>query len=187
MVWTRERDELLQARYDCRVPGRVEDLARSFGCSVWAVKRRASQISAGPHNDYRIWTPAQIAFLERNVSCMAIAELARRLGRTAKAVEHKKTALGLGKMRTDGYTAEGLGLALGVSSHWVAARIRGGRLPCRMRQTTRDNDVYLITDEDVMQMVINHPLEIDLHKIDQVWFMDLVAMGFRKLLNGRAA
>jgi len=41
------------------------------------------------------------------------------------------------------------------------------------------NDIHRIREKDVLHFIKNHPQEINLGKVDQVWFLDLV------LLRGR--
>ncbi len=71
------------------------------------------------------------------------------------------------------------GAALGVDPHWVLARIRSGKLRASHRQTERKpeqgGDSWLITDETVIALIRDHPYDIDLRKVDSVWFMDLIA------------
>jgi len=67
------------------------------------------------------------------------------------------------------------------------------RVPCRFRdvcdeecpfafrQTWRgekqNGDIYLILEKDVRRFILEHPTEIDLRKVDQLWFLDLVTNG----------
>ena len=32
---------------------------------------------------------------------------------------------------------------------------------------------YLIQEEDVRRFILEHPTDIDLRKVDQIWFLDL--------------
>ncbi len=41
------------------------------------------------------------------------------------------------------------------------------------------NDIHRIREQDILDFIRNHPQEINLGKVDQTWFLDLV------LLKGR--
>ena len=93
------------------------------------------------------------------------------------AVKLKVRRLGYRK-NGEGYNTQSLSLALGVTSTWVSQRIRDGKINAGRRFTERtvqqNGDSYLITDQDVLRFIREHTFEVDLRKVDQLWFLDLV-------------
>jgi hypothetical protein len=79
------------------------------------------------------------------------------------------------------YCANGLAQALGIDSHAVSRWIRSGHLKAKLRGTARgekqNGDIYVILEKDVRRFILEHPTEIDLRKVDQIWFLDLVTNG----------
>jgi HNH endonuclease len=75
-------------------------------------------------------------------------------------------------------------LCLGEDHHKIAKWIQSGWLQDRLQGTRRHggngNDIHRIREDDVVEFIRNHPQEINLGKVDQTWFFDLV------LLKGRA-
>jgi hypothetical protein len=41
----------------------------------------------------------------------------------------------------------------------------------------QNGDIYLIRESDVRRFILEHPTEIDLRKVDQLWFLDLITNG----------
>jgi hypothetical protein len=61
----------------------------------------------------------------------------------------------------------------------VLARIRSGKLRASQHRTDRKpeqgGDSWFITDEALIELLREHPYDIDLRKVDSLWFMDLIA------------
>jgi hypothetical protein len=87
------------------------------------------------------------------------------------------------KLKHDGsfYSAIGLAQALGIDSHAVARWIKSGHLKAKSRGTARterqNGDIYLIHEKDVRRFILEHPTDIDLRRVDQLWFLDLITNG----------
>jgi hypothetical protein len=163
--------------YDPTVRGRSQELADRLGVPRWAVNRRAAALGLSRPKD-RPWSAQEEAYLEANFHNVSAKTLACRLGRSPTAVKLKAKRLGLRKY-DEGYAASSLAEALGVDPHWVLARIRSGKLRASHRHTDRTaqqgGDGWLITDEAVVDFLREHPYDIDLRKVDSLWFMDLIA------------
>lgn len=157
--------------------GRSQEIAQRLGVPRWAVVRRAVALGLSRPKD-RPRTSQEERCLEANYHRVGAKTLARRLGRTRTAVKLKAKRLGFRKY-DEGYTARSLAEGLGVDPHWVLARIRSGRLRATPRRTERTaqqgGDSWLITDEGFIDFLREYPYEIDLRKVDGLWFMDLVA------------
>jgi hypothetical protein len=79
------------------------------------------------------------------------------------------------------YSAYSLAQALGIDPHAVTRWIKSGHLQAKFRGTARgpqqNGDSYLIQEKDVRRFILEHPTEIDLRKVDQLWFLDLLTNG----------
>ena len=174
--WTSERDVFIRRHYDPKVRGRARDIAAHLKVPKWALNRRARDLGLSRVKESP-WSPADVAYLETNFHRMAAKHIAKKLGRTVTAVKLKAKRLGYRK-NGEGYNLHSLSQALGVDPHWVRDRIRDGKINAGTRSTERTpqqgGDSYLITDQEVLRFVRKHTLEIDLGKVDRLWFLDLV-------------
>lgn len=174
--WTEAMDALLRRMYDPTVKGRSQEIAYRLRMPRWAVNRRAVALGLSRPKD-RPWTAQEEAYLEGNFHHVSVKVLARKLVRSLTAVKLKAKRLGLRKY-DEGYTACSLAEALGVDPHWVLARIRSGKLRASHRRTERTaqqgGDGWMITDEALVDFLREHPYDIDLRKVDSLWFMDLI-------------
>lgn len=179
--WDPERDRFLVQYYDPTARGRSDWIARRLGVPRWAVNRRAAALGLS-HTKDRPWAREEEDYLESVYHRVSLKTLAKKLGRTPTAVRLKAKRLGLRK-HGEGYTACSLAKALGVDPHWVKARIESGKLRASHRQTGRTQaqggDSWLITDEAVVAFIKEHPYDLDLRKVDRLWFLDLVSTWLR--------
>jgi hypothetical protein len=60
----------------------------------------------------------------------------------------------------------------------VTRSIKSGYLKAKFRGTARrpqqNGDGYLIQEKDVRRFILDHPIDIDPRKVDQLWFLDYV-------------
>jgi len=184
--WNDITDATLRRMYDSTVRGRSQEIAERLNIPRWAVNRRAAALGLSRPKD-RPWSAQEEAYLEANFHHSSTKALARRLGRSPTAVKLKAKRLGLRKY-DEGYTASSLAEALGVDPHWVLARIRSGKLRASHRHTERTlgqgGDSWLITDEAVLDYLAAHPYDLDLRKVDSLWFMDLIAPYLQRSATG---
>jgi hypothetical protein len=131
--------------------------------------------------------------LERERELKILARYAwmsdERIRLKLKAVGYGRTVTGIHlklkrmRFKRDGsfYSANGLAQALGIDSHAVTRWIRSGHLKAKLRGTERieqqNGDIYLIHERDVRRFILAHPTDIDLRKVDQLWFLDLITNG----------
>ena len=171
-----DQDRFLAKHYDPTVRGRSEQIARSLGMPRWMVNRRAAALGLSRVKD-RPWSREDEEYLEAQLHRASLTAIARKLRRTPTAVKLKAKRLGLRK-HGEGYTATSLAQALGVDPHWVLTRIRDGRLRATHRRTERTEaqhgDSWLLTEEAVVAFIKRNPYDLDLRKVDQLWFLDLV-------------
>ncbi len=175
--WNEIADDLLRRMYDPMVRGRSQEIADRLNVPRWAVNHRAGELGLSRPKD-RPWSPEEGAYLEANFHRVSIKAMALKLGRSPTAVKLKAKRLDLRKY-DEGYTGSSLAQALGVDPHWVLSRIRSGKLRASHRGTDRTpeqgGDSWFITDEAVIDYLANHPYDVELRKVDSLWFMDLIA------------
>jgi hypothetical protein len=181
-VWSEAEDDFLRRNYDPTIGGRSQAIANKLKRPRWVVNRRAAMLGLSRPKD-RPWNNAEVEYLEANYHHVAIKALSRRLSRSETAVKLKAKRLGLRKY-DEGYTAKSLAEALGVDPHWVLARIRSGKLRANQRRTDRKpeqgGDSWLITDDAVLDLLREYPYDIDLRKVDSLWFTDLIVPFLRR-------
>ena len=179
--WDADIDRFLGQHYDPTVRGRSDAIAAKLGVPRWAVNRRAAVLGLSRPKD-RPWTPEEVEYLERNYHRSSVKVVARRLARSVTATRLKAKRLGLRK-HGEGYTACSLAQALGVDPHWVLCRIRAGTMCATHRHTERTpsqgGNSWLISEAAVVAFIRSCPYELDLRKVDQLWFMDLVSSWLR--------
>jgi len=121
--------------------------------------------------------------VEHLVGRVSAATIAKHLHRPESSVVNKLRRLGTSRRVREGYTMRDLEECLGEDHHKISVWIANGWLRDRPQGTNRHggngNDIHRIREKDVLHFIKNHPQEINLGKVDQVWFLDLV------LLRGR--
>lgn len=159
-----------------------------IGWPKWAVCKRALAIGA-----YRAepreprWTAAEIAVVEK-YAWMGEKGIQGKLKaicgtrRTATAIHLKRRRLGLRSSDISGYSAYRLAGLMGIEpkkvSHqwikfgWLKAKRRG-----QERTASQGGDAWYISHDSVYRFVLEHPEEIDLARVDRLWFLDLVTRG----------
>jgi hypothetical protein len=186
--FTEQIDQMIRAVYLERSNGRalpgLKLLAKKLGLPDWALKKRARELGLARTKE-KPWSEPELAILAR-YSWMSNERVRLKL----KSAGFMRTVTGIHlklkrmKFKHDlsFYSANGLASAFGIDSHIVSRWIRSGSLRARVRGTARgpaqNGDIYLIHEKDVRRFVIEHPSEIDLRKVDQLWFLDLITNGF---------
>ena len=165
-------DHLINECYDSRTET-IDRLSQRLGFPRWVIKRRAQTLGLARTKE-KPWSEKEIAYLEANLHRLSLAVLARKLGRTVTAVALKAKRLGI-KKSDEGYTVRSLAQAFGVDDHKVMRWVKLGILKASRRNSGRPHDMYFIPDREVRRFICTYPTEFDLRKVDQVWFIDLLA------------
>lgn len=118
--------------------------------------------------------------LERLLGKVSAATIAKRLKRTETSVVMKIKALGHSRRVSEGYTIRDLELCLGEDHHKIQKWIANGWLRDRLQGTRRHDgngrDIHRFREKDILNFIKNYPHEINLGKIDQTWFLDIVLL-----------
>lgn len=161
----------------------VKKLAAQIGWPVWALRKRAAALGLSRVKESR-WSDKEFAILERNAwmspNRIRLKLKAAGFARTATAIDIMLDRR-MARHSTPFLTGRGVALLFGVDSHCVTRWINLGYLKAARRGTERHEanggDMYQIHENDVRTFVFTRPLEFDIRKVDQLWFLDLVTDG----------
>jgi hypothetical protein len=183
-VFTNQIDQLIReiyfSRRDARKRPGIRLLSKKVGLPHWALKKRARELGLARTKELP-WSERELEVLAR-YAWMSDERIRLKL----KAAGYTRTVTGIHlklkrmKFKHDGsfYSANGLVQALGIDSHAVTRWIKSGHLKAKLRGTARteqqNGDIYLIREKDVRCFILKHPTDIDLRKVDQLWFLDYV-------------
>jgi hypothetical protein len=191
-VWRPEFDQHLKAHYNGGLNRRFRVLNRMMrltGLPRWYIKRRAVCLGLTMHIDRRPWTSAEVDLLERLVGTVSTASIAKRLGRPENSIVTKLKRMSTSRRVRDGYTMRDLELCLGEDHHKIQGWIAAGWLRDGLQGTRRHDgngkDIHRISEKDILNFVRNHPQELNLGKVDQMWFLDLVLLKGREVRGGK--
>jgi hypothetical protein len=176
------REIYLNSRHAKTRPG-IRLLAKKVGIPHWALKKRARELGLARTKELP-WSERELEILAR-YAWMSDERIRLKL----KAAGYARTVTGIHlklkrmRFKHDGsfYSASGLAQALGIDSHAVTRWIKSGHLKAKLRGTARteqqNGDIYLIHEKDVRRFILEHPTDIDLRRVDQIWFLDLITNG----------
>jgi hypothetical protein len=157
--------------------------SRQLGWSRNAVCKRGAELGISRAKEHS-WTDAEEEILER-FGHLAPSGLQQRLAlagyrRSIAAIQIKLNRCRI-KQNLDGYSACSLADAFGVDVHKVLLWVRRGLLHAQRRGTNRTpgqgGDVWWISRRDVRRFVLRFPEEIDLARVEKIWFLDLLTCG----------
>jgi len=192
-TWRPEYDAYLKAQYFGGLNRRFRVLTRMVsmtGLPRWYIKRQAGRLGLTMHMDRRPWTAAELNLLERLVGRVSTATIAKRLGRPEGSVVNRLKRMKTSRRVRDGYTMRDLELCLGEDHRKISVWIANGWLQDRLQGTRRHdgngNDIHRIREQDVLDFIKNHPQEINLGKVDQTWFLDLVLLKGREVPEAKS-
>jgi hypothetical protein len=186
-VFTDQIDQLVREIY-LDAPGAktrpgIRLLAKKVGMPHWALKKRAGELGLARTKE-QPWSEPELEILAR-YAWMSDERIRLKL----KAAGYARTVTGIHlklkrmRFKHDGsfYSACSLAQALGIDPHAVTRWIKSGHLKAKLRGTARteqqNGDSYLIHEKDIRRFILEHPSEIDLRKVDQLWFLDLITNG----------
>ena len=180
-------DDLIRLAYrQYRVYGNrqaISHCARRVEIPSWKIRRRALDLGLTRTKEPP-WSDAEVVELERwgHLTDAVIQRKLKAAGfsRTIAGIHLKLKRLRI-RQNLDGYSAYSLSEAFGVDSHKVGLWIRRKMLRATRRGTDRTEaqggDSYWITHDAAREFVYRHPDEIDLARVEKLWFLDLVSAG----------
>lgn len=176
-VFTDEIDDRIRRTYDGRVPGRAAAIGKALGWPAWTVKRRAGFLGITHPVNRKDWSADDEAFLLDHLGSRHVHWIAMQLGRSLASVVMKTKHMKISRAFREGYTLRELELCFGIDHRAIQGWVKDGKLAIDRRGTDRDRDAWLVTDEQILVFVRDHPMAFRLDKVDQRWFMDLITSG----------
>lgn len=164
--------QLLIAKYD-RSSAAIDELVQTLHVPRRTIIKWAQQLGLTKPKEGH-WTEEEDTYIERNMHRSSVANIAKKLNRTKTAVTLRAHRLGINKCLQEGYTLSALCMAFGCSQAKVSRWIELGWLKGKRRHTERERDVWYFTDHNVRHFVMHHPGEIDQHKVDFIWLIDVL-------------
>jgi len=159
-------------------------VARALAWPKWAVAKRGAQLGVTRTKEAP-WSGEELELLERfgHLTCAGIQARLRRAGfkRSWAAIQLKRNRLHI-TANLDGYSATSLAKAFGIDVHRVLTWIRRGLLRAERRTTGSQeceggNQAWWIPRTAVKKFVMRAPEEIDLARVEKIWFLDLLTDG----------
>jgi len=153
-----------------------------------AVCKRGAELGLARVKE-RPWSERELEILEKH-GHLAPTGIQRKLSdagfaRSVAAIQIKINRDRI-KGNLEGYSACQLADALGVDVRKVLRWIQQGFLRAERRGTQRlpqqGGDTWWITDKSVRHFVLRFPEEIDLARVEKIWFLNIVTSG--KLCSG---
>ncbi|HEV2351785.1 MAG TPA: hypothetical protein VG028_18290 [Terriglobia bacterium] len=187
-IWLGQHDAFMRAHYygGLQQRGRViSALMRRTGFPRWYIKRQAQRLGLTMHQDRRRWTQQELDTLDNLLGKVSTGAIAKRLKRTESSVVMKIKALGHSRRVREGYTMRDLEECLGEDHRKIQKWIANGWLHSRPQGTQRHNsnghDIHRFHEKDILAFIKQHPQELNLGKVEQLWFLDLVLLKGKEL------
>ncbi len=177
----RIRDAYLRLRLGDR--SALKALAWQLGWTPSAVCKRGAELGLARVKE-RLWSEQEERVLAR-FGHLAPSGMQRKLAeagfaRSVTAIQVKVNRNRI-KSNLEGYSACQLADALGVEAKKVVRWIQQGVLKAERRGTGRlpqqGGDTWWISDASVRRFVLRYPGEIDLARVEKIWFLSLLTNG----------
>lgn len=168
-----------EAYIHMRAKGDIKALAKRLGRPDWWVQKRAATLGVTRTNSTRIdaWTAAEVAIVDEYAAAglPLIANKLRAAGysRTPTAIAIAIKRRGIDTTDPDTWTATQLGPLFGRDPKTVADWIERRGLPAK-RKPWGPNGRLFVHRKDLRKWIAANPAYIDLRRIDQHWFWDVM-------------
>jgi hypothetical protein len=180
------RDAYLRFRRGDR--SAIKTAGWKLGWPRGAVCKRGAELGLARVKE-AVWSQPELQLLERH-GHLAPTGIQRKLAEAgyARSVAAIQIKLNRDRIKSNlpGYSACRLADALGVDVKKVLRWIHQGVLKAERRGTDRlpqqGGDTWWISEERVRRFVLRFPEEIDLARVEKIWFLNLVTNG--KLYSG---
>lgn len=183
---TPEIDKRIRDAYEQQRRGdrrALKAVSGRIGWPVNAVSKRGAELGVCRAKE-RPWTEAEEEILGK-FGHLAPSGIQRKLAQAgfARSIAgiQVKTVRERIKRNLDGYSACSLADAFGVDVHKVLAWIHRGLLKAERRGTDRTaaqgGDMWWISRREAKRLVLRAPEEIDLARVEKIWFLDLLTEG----------
>lgn len=186
-VFSPEADEVIRVEYRRLLAGRrpyavKERLGTKLGVPGWVTQRRATELGLSRIKEPR-WSDPELELLAKHAhkNPDRIREVFAKHGfkRSRNAIGLMiKRRLGGVRMNRPWYTANELATLLGIDRHAPLRWISSGQLRAERVEDFRTDEQggyrWAIRRPGLRDFIRDHPEAIDLRKVDQLWFLDLL-------------
>lgn len=161
----------------------LKAVTRELGWTRSAVCKRGAELGVARVKE-KAWSEAEEVILE-HFGHLAPTGIQRKLAesgflRSVAAIQVKLNRNRI-KGNLEGYSATQLADALGVDVRKVLKWIERDYLKAEKRGTERKpeqgGDIWWIADRNVRRFVLRYPEEIDLARVEKIWFLNLLTDG----------
>lgn len=122
------------------------------------------------------WSPHQEKLLKENFNKLSMRKLQKLICKHSTSIKSKIAQLGLEReAKGEYYNASQLGDALGIKHDKVISWINKGWLRATKKDTAFAHDVWQISAADIRLFVFNHPGQLDPHRFDWLWLVDILS------------
>lgn len=162
-----------------KAKGDIKRLAERIGRPAWWVQKRAASLGMSRTNRTRLdgWTDDEMALLDKWAACVpkVISIKLRQAGfsRTEVAVSVKLKRLKIDRFDPNRWTATEVAPLLGVNPATVADWVERRGLPAK-RETWGPHGKLMISRDRLRSWISKNRGYIDLRRVDQVWFFELL-------------
>lgn len=175
--------QIVRLYQTARTGGEVQAFATRVGRPRWWISKRATQLGVVvPRFRTPEWSEEEIELLHAwQGQCLAVIRkrLARRgFTRSETAIQVKLKRLHISPNLPNTVSAHELSKLMGVDGKTVTRWIHTGLLEASRRGTKRTEaqggDEWLISHRAIRLFCQNHPVNVDLCKVDRFWFIDVL-------------
>ena len=161
----------------------LKAVSRQLGWTRSAVCKRGAELGLARVKE-RVWSEREEQVLAQ-FGHLAPTGISRKLAdagftRSVTAIQVKLNRNRI-KSNLEGYSACQLAEALGIDVKKVLRWIQQGVLRAERRGTQRlpqqGGDIWWISDPSVRRFVLRFPGEIDLARVEKIWFLNLLTKG----------
>ena len=177
-------DAAIRRAYQSGKRGAVKELANRLGREYGWIKWRAAALGVRrPAGRMPNWTPQEDAILVslegKSLTTMQRALSRAGFQRSQAAIQGRVYRTGLSLDDPDTLTAHGIAQILCIDSHTPLRWIRAGALTARryhqsLTGETGDAKAWRIKRGALRNFIRDHPTEVDLRKVNQLLFLELM-------------
>lgn len=188
--WTPFLDKQIKLAYADPTTGAVKSAAKRIGVSYGAIRMRARTLGC-IYRYYNVpWREEENEIVQDSLE-KGLTYTRRKLkkagyNRSEAAISSQRNRLGLtSDYDPDIMNANQLAKLCGVDGKTVVAWIKGGWLEGKRGEAIntpgpKKDYLWVIKSRDFRTFIRDYPLVIDLRKVDQPWFLDIVLGGPRR-------
>jgi len=171
------------------VPAGPRAYARLLGLPGEVVTKWAQELGLARAKE-PVWSAREIALLDRYGYLTPV-----HIGKVLREHGFTRSVTGISLMRkrrmshkaSPYYSVSALSHLFGIDHHAIDRFITFGWMKTTQKGTRRGakqrGDIKLVHKDEIRRFIYEHPMEFELKKVDQMWFLDLVTEGKVKMVE----